>query len=155
MAQSIGNMGQDQADNTGAVVGVYSGNDIAWEYMDTDYIDLAYESAVAKLTAQGMTEDEISDELECWEGGTDQLYGDWLKDENGLYYPDETGEYAMIYDSNMNIAQVVHSRVVRYGRWASPCYPGQVDARVNDPESPTENLDIPYYALPAWAMGKE
>jgi hypothetical protein len=140
-------------DNTvGAVTGVFSGNDIAWEFMDTDYIDLAYEAAIADLTAQGMTKEEIEEELECWEGGTDQLYGDWLQDDKGLYYPDPTGEFAMIYDSNMNVAQVVHSQSIRYGRWASPCYPGQVDARIDDPETPTEYLDIPYYALPAWAM---
>jgi len=60
----------------------------------------------------------------------------------------------MIYDSNINVAQVVFSTSIRYGRWASPCYPGQVDAREDDPESPTENLDIPYYALPTWAISE-
>lgn len=133
--------------------GVYSGNDIAWENVDNDFIDLQYEAAVAELVASGMDEAEIEHELDSFETGTEQLYGDWLKDEAGLYGPDPKGEFAMIYDSNSNVAQVVFSRVVKFGRPASPCYPGQVDARADDPSAPnTRCQTVAYYALPTWAM---
>ncbi len=132
--------------------GVYSGNDIAWENVD-DFIDLDYESAVAELEANGADEDEIMDAMDCFETGETQLYGEWIKDEEGKYMPDPAGEYAMIYDSNMNVAQVVYSHVIKYGRPASPCYPGQVDARVEDPRTPnTRCQTVAYYALPEWAM---
>ena len=115
--------------------GVYSGNDIAWENL-CDFIDLDYESAVAELEANGADEDELIDAMDC-------------------YTPDPPGEYDMIYNSNENTAQVVFSRVVRYGRPASPCYPGQVDARTNDPVAPKERCYWAYYALPEWAMHKD
>ena len=134
--------------------GVYSGNDIARENL-CDFIDLDYESAVAELEANGADEDELIDAMDCFETGQTQLYGEWITDAEGKYTPDPTGEYAMIYNSNENTAQVVFSSVVRYGRPASPCYPGQVDARTNDPVAPKERCYWAYYALPEWAMHKD
>ena len=141
--------------------GVYSGNDIAWKNVD-DGIDLQWE----ELEASDVNEDEMDEmDLDCTSGDT-VLHGDWIKDEEGSYFPDLTGEYAMIYNVNENTAQVVYSKTVKYSRLASPCYPGQVDARVDDPSTPgieelyddegwtcgLVHLDIAYYALPEWAM---
>ncbi len=146
--------------------GVYSGGDLPWEWIDTgNYIDLAYEAAVSELRAGGMSDEDIYTELEYFDSSTDQLYGDWLCDNDGLYYPDPNGEFALIYDSNDGCGQLVFSRWVRYGRPASPCYPGQVDAREDDPLEPDgepqysvpmdqifcqapDRCCVPYYAFP-------
>jgi hypothetical protein len=133
--------------------GVYSGNDIAWENVDdASSIDLDYESAVAELRESGADQDEIADAIDCYEGGNTLLYGDWIKDEEGSYLPDLTGEYAMIFNVNEHTAQVVFSKTVKYGRLASPCYPGQVDAQVEDPSTPKGRCYIAYYALPVDAL---
>ena len=143
--------------------GVYSGNDLAWEFLSNDWIDLEYEEAL---------ESADPEELEYWEGGGTLLYGDWVRDEDGLYEPDNENPeaaFAMIYNQNENTAQVVWSRTVRYGRPASPCYPGQVDAQPDDPTEPEgavasavpveqifctapRRCCVPYYALPEYAM---
>jgi hypothetical protein len=145
--------------------GVYTSHEIPWEWIDGEFIDLAYEEAVKELRASGMSDEEIDSELSHWEGGTDHLYGDWLRDEQGLYYPDPNGEFAMIYDSNSGYGQLVSSEWVRYGRPASPCFPGQVDAREDDPLEPDgepqysvptdqifcvapDRCCVPYYAFP-------
>lgn len=127
--------------------GVYSGGDLPWEWIDNgDYIDLAYEAAVYELKASGMSDEDIDTELEYFDSSTDQLYGDWLQDNDGLYYPDPNGEFALLYDSNDGVGQLVLSKWVRYGRPASPCFPGQVDAREDDPLEPD---DEPRYAIPS------
>ena len=146
--------------------GVYSGGDLPWEWIDTgNYIDLAYEAAVYELKASGMSDEDIDTELEYFDSSTDQLYGDWLQDNDGLYYPDPDGEFALIYDSNDGHGQLVFSKWVRYGRPASPCFPGQVDAREDDPFEPEgepqysvptdqifcmtpDRCCVPYYAFP-------
>lgn len=149
--------------------GVYNGGDLAWEFLPDDGIDLEYEEALA----EGIDPDE----LEYWEGGSTLLYGDWIKtnergepDDGGKWEPDRSGEYAMIYNGDENTAQVVWSRWVRYGKPASLCYPGQVDAELDDPTEPegepgtvqpwdqmraTERRYVPYYALPGLAQRGE
>jgi hypothetical protein len=134
--------------------GVYSGNDIAWESMNDDFIDLDYENAFNELVASGMDVEEVGESLEYFESNT-QLYGDWLKDENDKYMPDPEGEYAFILNANENTVQVVYSKTVKYGRAASPCYPCQVDARVEDPSKPKGRCWIAYYALPMSAFRDE
>lgn len=149
--------------------GVYSGGELPWEWIDTgDYIDpiynQLYDERKAELIADILgnlmpdeappAEDEIADliaddlaaEFEYWEGGTDQLYGDWLQDEQGLWHPDPDGEFALLYDSNDGYGQLVFSKWVRYGRPTSPCFPGQVDARENDPFEPDGE---PQYSVPS------
>lgn len=146
--------------------GVYSGGQIPWEWVDGEFIDLAYEAAVDELEAAGYSPEDIDAELEYWESGTDQLYGDWLQDEDGLWHPDPNGEFALLYDSNDGCGQLVFSKWVRYGRPASPCFPGQVDACEDDPDqpegdevngaAPVEQIfctaprtrSVPYYAFP-------
>ena len=125
--------------------GVYSTGEIPWGWVDGEFIDLAYEAAVDELRACGMSDEDAYAELEYWEGGTDQLYGDWLQDENGLWYPDPDGEFALLYDCNDGYGQLVHSKWVRYGRPASPCFPGQVDAQEDDPLEPDGE---PQYSVP-------
>lgn len=144
--------------------GVYSGSDLAWENMPDDGIDLDYEEALA--------EGADPDELEYWDGGSTVLHGDWKLCADGQYEPDSenpNAEFALIYNANENTAQVVWSRTVRYGQPASPCYPGQVDARTDDPTEPEgaaaaavpveqifctapRRRCVPYYALPGWAQ---
>lgn len=126
--------------------GVYSSGEIPWEWVDGEFIDLAYETAFDELRAAGYGPEEIDAELEHWDGGTDHLYGDWLQDDDGLWYPDTDGEFALIYDANDGFGQLVFSRWVRYGRPASPCYPGQVDARMDDPLEPDGE---PQYSVPS------
>lgn len=133
--------------------GVYSGNDIAWEFVDDfDFIDLQYEDTLAELEASDLGADEIIDALDCFESGDTLLNGDWIRDDEGSYFPDLTGEYAMIFNVNEHTAQVVYSKTVKYGRLASLCYPGQVDARVEDPSTPDAVCWLAYYALPADAL---
>ena len=145
--------------------GVYSSGQVPWEWVDGEFIDLAYEAAVDELRACGMSDEDIDAELGHWEGGTDHLYGDWLQDEDGLWYPNPDGEFALLYDSNGGYGQLVYSKWVRYGRPASPCFPGQVDAREDDPFQPDgepqysvpmdqifcqapDRCCVPYYAFP-------
>ena len=59
------------------------------------------------------------------------LMGDWTKDENDQYKPDETGDYAAIV--NESTIQVVWSKyIIRVKSLCSPCYPGQADISVDD-----------------------
>lgn len=120
------------------ITGVGNANYIGeWDY---DFIDLQYETAVQEKRKELITEfennneeydeDEVTfmaqEELIDF-NGTDQLYGSWLQDEEGKYYPNINGEYAMIYDSNENVYQVVHSKWAIRCYKCSPCYPGQGD----------------------------
>jgi len=168
--------------------GVYSGRDLPWQWIGDDYIDPLYDHLYGErrrelidgiVTMPGdppLTDSEIEDliaddlaaEFDYYEGGTDQLYGDWLQDDDGLYYPDPGGEFALYYDSNDGYGQLLYSKWVRYGQPASPCFPGQVDAREDDPfepegepqyASPSEQIFcqsprrrcVPYYSFPAEA----
>ena len=110
--------------------GVYNGNQINWEFMDYDYICLDCESYIKEheLTCQEYQENEYCDCLDFLEcSNHTHLYGSWKIDDNGLYEPDKTGEYAAIYDSNQNVFQVIWSKTIVTGGLCSPCYPGQVD----------------------------
>lgn len=140
------------------VTGVYNANDFNWEYIPQDFIDLWYENSLQELIEQGKTEEEAWEELEFWEGGEEQLIGDWVKNKDGLWEPDinkngNNEEFAMIYDSNNNIGQVVWSRNIKYGRWAFfGCYPNQVDARKDDPKKPDSVCYVKYFSLPDYCL---
>ena len=114
--------------------GVYNGNDLELSYID-DYID------------PDIPEDAEDDELMFWESST-LLYGDWKQDSDGLWEPNRSGEYAAIHNVNYNTVQVIWSKFVRYGIMCSPCYPGQVDAQLDDPASPDDKHFQAYYAMP-------
>ena len=117
--------------------GVYNGNQVNWEYLDYDFICLDCESFAQEQRESNPEWDEY-DDMYC-EGHT-HLYGEWIQDENGAYMPDESKEYAFIYNSNYNTIQVVWSKHTIKGSLCSPCYPGQVDVGSND--------DFIAYALP-------
>lgn len=128
-------------DSNKPVTGVYSGNCIAWEYID-DEIDLSFES---HLESDEHDEDECSI-CEYWEAGDTRLIGDWIKDNDGLYAPDKTGEFSAIFDANQNVIQVVWSSVIkRSNLLCSPCYVGQIDARQDDT---SESGEYQYFAIP-------
>ena len=87
------------------------------------------------------------------------LYGDWLSNSDGTYSPDETGEYAAVYDPNNNELVCVWSTHTYYGTQGSPCIPGQVyaqpreDLPVEAGERPFKGM--PYYALPTALFGQD
>lgn len=140
------------------VVGsVYSGNDVEWEFFPQDFVDLWYENFLREMQENGLSEEEIEKETEFWETGEEQLYGDWQKNSDGLYEPNKNGpeEFAAIYDSNTNYMQVIWSKHFRYGRWASPCFPSQVDARYDDPKKADNVCYVKYFALPDDCLRQE
>ena len=145
----------DQAEPT---TGVYNGNDLSWEYMPNDWIDLDYETAVDDIMERDdLDEDEKEQEIEdlsnCFDSGDTFLFGSWTQDPDGNYESDRTSEdpqdFAAIFNANYNTLQVVWSRVIRYGRLASPCYPGQVSAEPEDDTATPDDIHCQaYYALP-------
>lgn len=116
-------------DSETPVTGVVSNN--TPEYlMDElyDSIDLDYEAFCEEIeNDDSLDDDEKQEALEFYESSGDNtlLIGDWLKDDKGLYYPDETGEYSAIMRES--VTQIVWSKYTRRGALCSPCYPGQVD----------------------------
>jgi len=100
------------------VTTVYSGNELNWEFLPemidpTDYTEVPEE------------------DRECYEPTT-WLIGDWLwcKPDKVWDIDRKHGKhgFAMLYDSNDNIAQLFWSRTTSRGAMCSPCYPGQVDS---------------------------
>ena len=145
-----------ELDTEEPTTGVYNGNDIAYECLDDYGLDPDYgrycyccgeelpeaEAEKCPTCGEGLDWDFVD-----WESST-LLYGDWKQDADGLWEPDKTGEYAAIHNVNDNTIQVVWSQFVRYGIMCSPCYPGQADAQVDDPQSPDGDHYQAYYALP-------
>jgi len=70
---------------------------------------------------------EFCEICEYWEDYPDStwLIGDWLIDDDGLYYPDPNGEYAAIVRES--VTQVVFSQYTSRSALCSPCFPGQGD----------------------------
>lgn len=139
------------------ITGVGNANQIQeWE----DFIDLDFEIALTEKIKELISiaeendkpyeqEDIACEAVEQLEGfsGETQLYGSWLQDGEDKYYPDPDGEYAMIYDSNNNIYQVIHSQYAIQCYHCSPCYPNQGDI---DSEG-----DLLAYCLPPDMMNEE
>jgi len=116
------------------VTGVINTNEIAWEFMDDDYICLDCEVYINENP-------DIDDYnfLECDSSHT-RIHGDWILDtKTGQYEPDKTGEYAMI--ENESTCQIVFSKTVKCGNPCSPCFPGQVEF--------SRDGDFKAYALPS------
>lgn len=78
------------------------------------------------------------DFLEC-SGDHTLLIGSWIKNEDGLYEPDTSNEYAAIVREC--VTQVVYSKWARYCRMCSPCYPFQGD--LDTPGSDYFAYDLP------------
>ncbi len=109
------------------VTGVMSNNRIAWEYLN-DEICLTCEEICTEIELdESLSEDEKQEELESVEcdPSHDKIIGDWIKDSDGKYAPDESGEFAAILRES--VVQVVWSKFTTRGALCSPCYPGQVD----------------------------
>ena len=143
----------DQAEPT---TGVYNGNDLDWEYMPYDWIDLDYETAVDDIMERDDLDDEEKDDAidelsNGFDSGDTHLYGSWKK-VDGQYEADkdtdDPEDFTAIYNANYNTLQVVWSRVIRYGVLASPCYPGQVSADDSDTKTVDNTHVQAYYALP-------
>lgn len=115
------------------VTGVMNGNDIEWEWVGNEYtcIDCdEWESAWLKDNPDATPDEADEYFYHNWscENHT-HLYGDWKKDDDGLWDVDKNGSdgYAFIYDSNNNTVQVAWSKLVKWTWPCSPCYPGQGD----------------------------
>jgi hypothetical protein len=124
--------------------GVISSNRLAWEYIDNE-ICLDCEEIMEKLDSQ--CEDEMNsgwENIECF--GHTKLIGDWLKDEKGKYYPDETGEFAAKIDSQNDVI-VLWSKFTVQGTPCSPCAPWGVSI-----DEPGEFL---CYTLPDYLLEKD
>ena len=79
--------------------------------------------------------------IECDSSHT-KILGNWLKDDDGLYYPDKNGEFAAI--ENESTIQVVYSKfTTKQCKPCSPCYPGQLDVDYD-----YENGEFIAYTLP-------
>lgn len=111
------------------VTGVISNHTPEWLY-DESYnaIDLDYESFLTEIENDtSLSEDEKQDAIDGYEsmGDSTLLIGDWTTDSDGLYIPDESGEYSAIMRES--VTQIVWSKYTKRGALCSPCYPGQVD----------------------------
>lgn len=109
------------------ITGVLSIHSIAWEWI-TDEICLTCEQIISDIESdESLSDEEKEHELEFLEcdSSHDKIIGDWLQDENGKYYPDESKEFAAIVRETT--VQVVWSTHITTGGLCSPCYPGQVD----------------------------
>lgn len=112
-----------QVDSETPITGVETNNRI--EFL-TDEI---YSSNSINLTSETWVKEERPsiEEQEDYEWSNDQtfLIGSWKKDSDGLYIPDQTGEYSAIVGEIYT--QVVWSRTTKKCALCSPCYPGQAD----------------------------
>jgi hypothetical protein len=109
------------------VTGVLSSNSLAWEFVNDD-ICLTCEGIISEIESdESLSDEDKQNELEFMEcdSSHDKIMGNWLKDEEGKYYPDESKEFAAIIRED--VVQVVWSTHITTGALCSPCYPGQVD----------------------------
>ena len=114
-------------DSEKPVTGVLSIHDIDFSWI-TDDICLTCESIVQDIEDDDtLTDEEKEEELEYIECDPchDKIFGDWLQDSEGKYYPDPSGDFAAI--ERETVVQVVYSKHTARGALCSPCYPGQVD----------------------------
>ena len=119
-------MNEDEA----VFTGVISANGIAWESVDNEICVTCEEIFEEIYNDETLDEEERQEEIENVEcDDHTKLIGDWLKDEEGKYYPDENGEYAAIVTSStFNCVQVVWSKYITEVRaMCSPCFPNQAD----------------------------
>ena len=126
------------------VPGVISQNSLAWEFMDEpkcltceewfkeieDSQDC--EECEAMLDDDGICPEcgwekqNLYDDVEC-SPDHEKIVGDWIKNEEGLYIPDENGEFAgVLSSSSFNDITVVWSKFIKENvALCSPCAPGQ------------------------------
>ncbi len=127
---------------TTGVLGFNSLPDWFWDELD-NAIDLDFERGVE--AGVSTTEDS-----EFWDPSTSTLLvGSWTRGEDGLYSPDQTGEYAAIVNNDHFTVQIVWSQtVMRFNRPTfQGCYPGQVDLDSGVSQGKSGYLA---YCLPGW-----
>jgi len=140
------------------VAGIISLNELYESFLDehvyqnANCIDLQYEEYLKNLEAQGLSEEEINEELENYEEeGCDYLFGDWVQNKDGNYEINYNGNYgfALSYSNNSLGSNVT----VDWSKWSakchhtSPCY-RMIDGRpCGDLE--TEGDSVEAYCLPA------
>ena len=109
------------------VTGVLSSHSVAWEWI-SDEICLTCEEIYNDIQEDESINEEDKesecDSVECDSAHT-KIMGDWIKDSDGKYMPDESKEFAAIIRES--VVQVVWSKYTASGALCSPCYPGQVD----------------------------
>lgn len=146
-------------------VGVMSANKLNWDCVDNEICPTCEESLeeISNLQncpeCKGILDEENCTEcewnkydecgnIECFDHS--KLIGDWKKDENGLYEPNENGEFAAILTSStFNCVQVLWSKYTASGkRFCSPCFPNQADID-------TEYGNLTCYVLPDYMIYKE
>lgn len=114
-------------DSETPVPGVISQNKLNWDCIDETCLDC--EEYIEEVNNDDtLTEDEKSDKLEYLECVDHvKIIGDWKKDEDGKYIPDEDGEFAAILSSSsFNDCTVIWSKTIKTGvNLCSPCAPGQ------------------------------
>ena len=123
------------------ITGVFTASHFAQFVSDSMYdgIDLNYEAWQDDHDCPNP--DDCECEYESW-GTWEGLIGDWLKDDEGKYYPNPEGEYAIIVGEIY--MQVVFSKYIKHNvGLCSPCYPGQAD--------PDSKGQMSCYDLPPWA----
>jgi len=111
--------------------GVVTNNHVEWLSEEIDKrINLAYEEWLDNQhrlewgDADEGEEEDIETEFESNPSDT-ILIGDWIRDDDNLYKPDKTREYAAIVGEICT--QVVWSKTTKRCALCSPCYPGQGD----------------------------
>ena len=137
-------MNEDEA----VFTGVISANGIAWEGIDNEICTICEEIEKEIEEDETLDDDEKEKEwmsIEC--DDHQKLIGDWLKDEEGKYYPDENGEYAAIVTSStFNCIQVVWSKFITEVRaMCSPCFPNQAD--LDSGKGNIKCYDLPDYMI--------
>ena len=121
------------------ITGVISANNVAWECVDEEICptcEEVYEEIIEKQRSCSCNGEgcdlceEINEEfdnVECFDHS--KLIGDWKKDEDGYYIPDEEKEFsAIVTSSTFNCVQVIWSKwTTNVRNMCSPCFPGQAD----------------------------
>lgn len=117
---------------------------------DVDTIDLSYEEHKTECRICNGDEDGECDWADgCNERGT-LLIGDWKKDEEGLWVPDEEGSDGYAAIVRELYTQVVWSKRTIRAKMCSPCFLGQGDAETEGDEN-----DQLCYTLPEDFWEKE
>ena len=103
--------------------GVLSVHELNWDYMDEICLTCE-EIQIAHDEQREIDLDYEEDEYWNCDSSHDKIFGDWKKDENGLYEPDKDGEFAAILRESE--VQIVWSKFTTKGNPCSPCFPGQI-----------------------------
>ncbi len=108
------------------VTGVMTVHSLNWECLDETCVTC--ESIYNQIQMdESLSEEEKESELESVECDSShtKIFGNWKKDDNGQYIPDESGDFSAIL--NESTVQIVWSKNTQNAALCSPCFPGQVD----------------------------